>query len=98
MSNGVWMQPLLGVSELVKCKTLRMRPACNWETILSFEGRFKSILNSVHGDEMLTTLFPKAYYLFPKAYYLFPKSILPILEKHTTYLKKARFGMNNWLS
>mgnify|MGYP007065263813 CR=1 FL=1 len=91
MSNGVWMQPLLGVSELVKCKTLRMRPACNWETILSFEGRFKSVLNSVHGDEMLTTLFPKAYYLFPK-------SILPILEKHTTYLKKARFGMNNWLS
>ena len=61
-----------------------MRPACNWETILSFEGRFKSVLNSVHGDEMLTTLFPK--------------SILPILEKHTTYLKKARFGMNNRLS
>ena len=85
------MQPLLGVSELAKCKTLRMRPVCNWESILSFEGRFKRILNSVHGDEMLTTLFPKAYYLFPK-------SILPIWEKHTTYLKKARFGMNNWLS
>ena len=78
------MQPLLGVSELAKCKTLRMRPACNWETILSFEGRFKSVLNSVHGDEMLTTLFPKAYYLFPK-------SILPILEKHTTYFGKAYY-------